>query len=134
MLKLPFFKDIAVLRRYRHVLFLCPNGLLSKSHYPPTGYSGYIDELTNHTYTFDNSFASVCALQMGAFLRFLKNFFKKFLKTNVHFEMLRFEGLRKGDISNFTAFAVAKGGENMNEPTRTQWQIRCALTASANWR
>lgn len=77
--------------------FLCPNGLLSKkSHYPPTGYSGYIDELTNHTYTFDNSFAPVCVLQTGAFCVFSKNFFKKFLKTNVHFEMLRFEGLRKG--------------------------------------
>ena len=60
------------------------------------GYSGYIDELTNHTYTFDNSFAPVCVLQTGAFCVSSKNFFKKFLKTNVHFEVRRFEGLRKG--------------------------------------
>ena len=91
------------------------------------GYSGYIDELTNHTYTFDNSFAPVCVLQTGAFCVFSKNFFKKFLKTNVHFEVRRFEGLRKGTFQNSTAFAAAKGGENMNEPIRTQWQIRCAF-------
>lgn len=54
------------------------------------------NKLTNHTYTFDNSFAPVCVLQTGAFCVFSKNFFKKFLKTNVHFEVRRFEGLRKG--------------------------------------
>ncbi len=35
-------------------------------------------------------------MQTGAFCVFSKNFFKKFLKTNVHFEVRRFEGLRKG--------------------------------------
>ena len=35
------------------------------------------------------------------------------------------EGLRKGKSS--PAFAVAKGGDTMNEPNRTQWQIRCAF-------
>ena len=77
--------------------FLCPNRLLSKKgHYPPTGYSGYIDELTNHTYTFDNSFAPVCNLQTGAFCILSKKLFQKISKTNVHFEVRWFEGLRKG--------------------------------------
>lgn len=31
----------------------------------------------------------------------------------------------KGELP--PAFAEAKGGENMDEPTRTQWQIRCAF-------
>ena len=76
--------------------FLCPNRLfIKKSHYPPTGYSGYIDELTNHTYTFDNSFAPVCNLQTGAFC-ILSKTFSKISKTNVHFEVRWFEGLRKG--------------------------------------
>ena len=42
------------------------------------------------------------------------------------------EGLRKGKSS--PAFAVAKGGDTMNEPNRTQWQIRCALTGFASGR
>ncbi len=41
------------------------------------------------------------------------------------FKTLGVEGLRKGKSS--PAFAVAKGGETMNEPIRTQWQIRCAF-------
>ena len=58
--------------------FLCPsNGLLSKkSHYPPTGYSGYVDELSNHLNTAVISYASVCILQAGAF-RILQKIFQK---------------------------------------------------------
>ncbi|EDO62944.1 hypothetical protein CLOLEP_00340 [[Clostridium] leptum DSM 753] len=79
--------------------FLCPNRLLSKkSHYPPTGYSGYIDELTNHTYTFDNSFAPVCNLQTGAFCILSKNFFKKFLKPT---SILKCVGLRVYERGHF---------------------------------
>ena len=33
----------------------------------------------------------------------------------------------KGDIKQSPAFADAKGGENMNEPNRTEWEIRCAF-------
>ena len=56
------------------------NGHLSKkSLCSLTGYSGYIDELSNHTNTFNNSFAPVCILQIGAF-SFPQNFFQKILK------------------------------------------------------
>ena len=34
-------------------------------------------------------------------------------------------GVTKGEV--ITTFANAKGGETMNEPIRTQWQIRCAF-------
>ena len=33
----------------------------------------------------------------------------------------------RGHQKKSPAFAAAKGGENMNEPNRTQWQIRCAF-------
>ena len=33
----------------------------------------------------------------------------------------------RGHQKKSPAFAAAKGGENMNEPIRTQWEIRCAF-------
>ena len=50
--------------------------LLKKSHYPPTGYSGYVDELSNQLNTAVISYASVCILQAGAF-RILQKIFQK---------------------------------------------------------
>lgn len=35
----------------------------------------------------------------------------------------------KGEIKKSPAFAAAKGGENMNEPNRTEWEIRCAFNS-----
>ena len=48
-----------------------------KSHYPPTGYSGYVDELSNQLNTAVISYASVCILQAGAF-RILQKIFQNF--------------------------------------------------------
>ena len=45
-------------------------------HYPPTGYSGYVDELSNQLNTAVISYASVCILQAGAF-RILQKIFQK---------------------------------------------------------
>ena len=42
-------------------------GYYQKSHYPPTGYSAYVDELLNQLNTAVISYASVCILQAGAF-------------------------------------------------------------------
>ena len=56
---------------------------------------------------------------------FPKNF-QKILKWVGIFLPSGTEGSRKGKLS--PAFAVAEGGETMNEPIRTQWQIRCAFT------
>lgn len=33
----------------------------------------------------------------------------------------------KGEVKQSPAFAAAKGGDTMNEPNRTQWEIRCAF-------
>lgn len=52
-------------------------GYYQKSHYPPTGYSGYVDELSNQLNTAVISYASVCILQAGAF-RILQKIFKNF--------------------------------------------------------
>ncbi|MFR1831799.1 MAG: hypothetical protein ACLSX5_01430 [Lachnospiraceae bacterium] len=41
--------------------------IIKKSHYPPTGYSGYVDELSNQLNTAVISHASICVLQAGAF-------------------------------------------------------------------
>ncbi len=54
-------------------------------------------------------------------------FFQKFAKSPPILGVRGFEGLRKGTSEKSPAFAAAKGGENMNEPIRTQWQIRCAF-------
>ena len=69
--------------------------------------------------------ATVCILQAGAFLRFPEKIFGNPAFVSGVIKTLGVEGLRKGKSS--PAFAVAKGGETMNEPIRTQWQIRCAF-------
>lgn len=51
-------------------------GYYQKSHYPPTGYSAYVDELLNQLNTAVISYASVCILQAGAF-RILQKIFQK---------------------------------------------------------
>lgn len=51
-------------------------GYYQKSPYPPTGYSGYVDELSNQLNTAVISYASVCILQAGAF-RILQKIFQK---------------------------------------------------------
>lgn len=50
LLKLLIFKDMAVSRRYRHVLFLCFSFdcIIRKSLYSETGYSVRKDEHTHH--------------------------------------------------------------------------------------
>ena len=51
-------------------------GYYQKSPYPPTGYSGYVDELSNQLNTAVISYVSVCILQAGAF-RILQKIFQK---------------------------------------------------------
>ena len=38
-------------------------------------------------------------------------------------------GTERGSHKKSPAFAAAKGGENMNEPNRTEWEIRCAFNS-----
>ena len=88
------------------------------------GYFDYIDELSNQLNTAVISYASVCVLRAGAF-SFPQKFFHKIFKLIGIVLSSGTGGLRKGKLS--PTFANAKGGETMNEPIRTQWQIRCAF-------
>lgn len=56
--------------------------------------------------------------------KIFRNF--QFFPSNSSFAGLR--GYERGHFKN-TAFAAAKGGESINEPVRTQWQIRCAFNS-----
>ena len=38
-------------------------------------------------------------------------------------------GTERGSHKKSPAFAAAKGGENMNEHNRTEWEIRCAFNS-----
>jgi RNA polymerase sigma factor (sigma-70 family) len=56
-----------------------------------------------------------------------QNFFKKFAKSPPILGGAVLRVYERGHQKKSPAFAAAKGGENMNEPNRTQWQIRCAF-------
>ena len=53
-----------------------------------------------------------------------QNFFKKFAKSPPIRGCAVLRVYERGHQKKSPAFAAAKGGENMNEPNRTQWQIR----------
>lgn len=85
---------------------------VKKSYHPPSDYYGYEYELSNHLNTFYNSFCARSRFANGRILRFVKIFSKKspflfgsFQKTVVW--------VTKGEINLSPAFAVAKGGENI---------------------
>ena len=61
---------------------------------------------------------------VGHFLRLFQTFFEKPAAIFGSFQILFVEGLWKGKSP---VFAATKGGDTMNEPTRTQWKIRCAF-------
>lgn len=73
-------------------------GYYQKSHYPPTGYSAYVDELLNQLNTAVISYASVCVLQAGAF-SFSPQIFSKIFQTDWHIFVEWNWGLRKGKSS-----------------------------------
>ena len=68
---------------------------LKKSIAPPPGKSTYEYELSNHLNTAYISFASVCALQTGAFCVF-QNFFEKLFYSVWQICGASVEGSRKG--------------------------------------
>ncbi len=91
------------------------------------GYTTHEYELSNQLNTTYNSFALVCILQAGAFCIFSKVFLRNFPKSTSNFNFYGLRVYERGHQKKSPAFAAAKGGENMNEPNRTQWQIRCAF-------
>lgn len=108
-----------------HIL---PNYHSSKKAQPPAGNcSTHEYELLNHLNTFYNSFASVRVFRTGAFC-FLQ-FFSKSVRFVWQFLNFLGSGVRKGKSNITRPFAAAKGGENMNEPNRTEWENRCAFNA-----
>ena len=100
---------------------------ISKKPVHRRGNSTHEYELSNQLNTAYNSFAPVCIFADGRFV-FSAKFFQKVSQN--HRPILSFAVLRvyeRGHQKKSPAFAAAKGGENMNEPNRTQWQIRCAF-------
>lgn len=100
--------------------------MVKKSPCPPSGYFGYEYELTIQFNTVYNSFCACLRLANRRILCFIKIFLENSPLCVGSFEnaVLR---VTKGEIKQSPAFAVAKGGDTMNEPNRTQWQIRCAF-------
>lgn len=100
--------------------------MVKKSPCPPSGYFGYEYELTIQFNTVYNSFCACLRLANRRILCFIKIFLENSPLCVGSFEnaVLR---VTKGEIKQSPAFADAKGGENMNEPNRTEWEIRCAF-------
>ena len=71
--------------------------IIKKSLSPATGYFGHKDEQSHHLNTFYVSFASVCALQMGAFC-ILQNFFQRNFCFRPAFEKVVCIITRKGEV------------------------------------
>ena len=74
--------------------------IIKKSLSPATGYFGHKDEQSHHLNTFYVSFASVCALQMGAFC-ILQNFFQRNFCFRPAFEKVVCIITRKGEVLSF---------------------------------
>lgn len=91
------------------------------------GYSGYEYEQSHHLNTSYVSFAPVCVLQTGAFCIFSKVFLKNSVKSPTIRGYAVLRVYERGHFKTPPLSREAKGGENMNEPIRTQWQIRCAF-------
>ena len=71
--------------------------IIKKSLSPATGYFGHKDEQSHHLNTFYVSFASVCALQTGAFC-ILQNFFQRNFCFRPAFEKVVCIITRKGEV------------------------------------
>ena len=100
---------------------------IKKSPSTAGGNSTHEYELSNQLNTAYNSSAPVCIFQTGAFCIFSKVFLRNFPKSTSNFNFYGLRVYERGHQKKSPAFAAAKGGENMNEPNRTQWQIRCAF-------
>lgn len=81
------------------------------------GYSGYVDELSEHLIIANNSFAFIRVLRMSAFL---------FFQIRLSFDWHTFSLVRRGFAKGEHKTRPRKGGENM-KPNRTEWQKRCTF-------
>jgi len=95
-------KGMAALGGSRHALINLSTQIdippiIKKSLSPATGYFGHKDEQSHHLNTFYVSFASVCALQMGAFC-ILQNFFQRNFCFRPAFEKVVCIITRKGEV------------------------------------
>ena len=96
-------------------------GYYQKSPYPPTGYSGYVDELSNQLNTAVISYASVCILQAGAF-RILQKIFQKLCPLFGKAKSRLYYPAKRGGTTAFRQ----KGGDYM-EPNRREFQKQCVF-------
>lgn len=96
-------------------------GYYQKSPYPPTGYSGYVDELSNQLNTAVISYASVCILQAGAF-RILQKIFKNFALFLAKQKVACIIS-RKGEVLP----PFGRKEVNTMTPNRREFEKQCAL-------
>lgn len=83
--------------------------------------------MPDHVIALTNSFAPVRIVRAGAFC-LPKKIFSKIFSIFSAFRIFQvLKGYERGNPAITRFRAVAKGGEKMNEPNRTQWQIRCAF-------
>mgnify|MGYP007106275884 FL=1 len=81
--------------------------IIKKSLSPATGYFGHKDEQSHHLNTFYVSFASVCALQMGAFC-ILQKIFQKLCSLFGKAKSRLYYPAKRGGTTAFRQ----KGGEH----------------------
>lgn len=96
-------------------------GYYQKSPYPPTGYSGYVDELSNQLNTAVISYASVCILQAGAF-RILQKIFQKLCPLLAKQKVACIIS-RKGEVLP----PFGRKEVNTMTPNRREFEKQCAL-------
>ena len=96
--------------------------IIKKSLSPATGYFGHKDEQSHHLNTFYVSFASVCALQMGAFC-ILQNFFQRNFCFRPAFEKVVCIITRKGEVLP----PFGRKEVNTMTPNRREFEKQCAL-------
>ncbi len=96
--------------------------IIKKSLSPATGYFGHKDEQSHHLNTFYVSFASVCALQMGAFC-ILQNFFQRNFCFRPAFEKVVCIITRKGEVLP----PFGRKEVNTMTPNRREFEKQCTF-------
>ncbi len=129
VIKLRFFKKMAVSKGVSPCLF--PFFMLylisdcQKSLHPPTGYYSHQYEHTYHLIEPNKSTHARLNSFSRTFLRFLKCFSRNPSESSAVFNFRLLRVYERG--SHHPLSRLRKEVNTMNEPVRTQWQIRCAF-------
>ena len=83
-------------------------------------FATYEYELSNQLNTVYNSNTPVCVFLRQAYCVSCVKFCRNFVKSQSFWACVVLRVYERGHQKKSPAFAAAKGGENMNEPNRTQ--------------